>query len=84
VRSAKEPANEARANNTPVVLVTVGILKATYGDRSAWRDKEALERNIFDDGRGKALIVLLKAADGFYDPLRSYCESTLRMMRSAH
>ena len=51
--SAKELADEARANNTPVVLVTVGILKATYRDRSAWRDREALKRNIFDDGRAE-------------------------------
>jgi hypothetical protein len=49
--SAKELADEARSNNTPVVLVTLGIVKATYSDRSAWRDKEALKRNIFDDGR---------------------------------
>ncbi|HEX8894772.1 MAG TPA: hypothetical protein VF783_15695 [Terriglobales bacterium] len=51
--SAKELADEARANNTPVVLVTVGILKASYRDRSAWRDKEASKRNIFDDGRAE-------------------------------
>jgi hypothetical protein len=51
--SAKELADEARAKNTPVVLVTVGILKATYGDRSVWRDKEALKRNVFDDGRAE-------------------------------
>nr|UXE41681.1 hypothetical protein Hi04_10k_c5966_00014 [uncultured bacterium] len=49
--SAKKLADEARATNTPVVLVTLGILKATYSDRSAWKDKEALKRNIFDDGR---------------------------------
>jgi hypothetical protein len=51
--SAKTLADEARTNNTPVVLVTVGILKATYSDRSAWKDKEALKRNIFDDGRAE-------------------------------
>jgi len=51
--SAKELADEARANNAPVVLVTVGILKATYRDHTAWRDKEALKRNIFDDGRAE-------------------------------
>nr|UXE41680.1 hypothetical protein Hi04_10k_c5966_00013 [uncultured bacterium] len=51
--SAKALADQARANNTPVVLVTVGILKPTYSDRSAWKDKEALKRNISDDGRAQ-------------------------------
>jgi hypothetical protein len=51
--SAKELADEARANNTSVVLVTIGILKATYSDRSTWKDKQALKRNIFDGGRAE-------------------------------
>jgi hypothetical protein len=51
--SAKELAAEARANRTSVVVVTVGIVKAVYSDRSTWRDKEALKHNIFDDGRAE-------------------------------
>jgi hypothetical protein len=41
-------AAEARANKTPVVLVTIGIVKVTFADGSTWSDDEAVERNTFD------------------------------------
>jgi hypothetical protein len=47
---ALELAAQARANNTPVVLVTIGIVKATFADGSTWTDDEAVERNTFDNG----------------------------------
>jgi hypothetical protein len=46
---APELAAQARANNTPVVLVTIGIVKVTFADGSTWTDDEAVERNMFDN-----------------------------------
>ena len=46
--AAKDLAEQAQAANTPVVLVTVGIVKATFADGTTWTDDEALERNTFD------------------------------------
>jgi hypothetical protein len=41
-------AAETGANKTPVVLVTIGIVKVTFADGSTWSDDEAAERNTFD------------------------------------
>jgi hypothetical protein len=46
--SSLELSAEARANKTPVVLVTIGIVKVTFADGSTWSDDEAVERNTFD------------------------------------
>ena len=40
---------QARATNTPVVQVTIGIVQATFADGSTWTDNDALERNTFDN-----------------------------------
>jgi hypothetical protein len=49
--SAKqEVAARAEATHTPVVLVTVGILKATFTDGSTWLDDNAAESQMFDGG----------------------------------
>lgn len=46
--AAPELAAQARASNTPVVLVTIGIVKVTFADGSTWSDDEAVQRNTWD------------------------------------
>jgi len=46
--SSVELSAEAHANKTPVVLVTIGIVKVTFANGSTWSDDEAVERNTFD------------------------------------
>jgi hypothetical protein len=51
--ASEDLAAEARASNTPVVLVTVGLVKVTFADGSTWSDDEAVERHLFDNGRAE-------------------------------
>jgi len=46
--SADDLVAQARVTNTPVVLVTIGIVKVTFADGTTWTDKEAVEHNTFD------------------------------------
>lgn len=39
----------AFATKTPVLLVTVGIVKVTFADGSTWSDDEAQQRNTWDN-----------------------------------
>ena len=48
--SMVELSAEARANKTPVVLVTIGIVKVIFADGSTWTDDEAVRTNNFDGG----------------------------------
>jgi hypothetical protein len=49
--AAPELAAQARATNTQVVLVTIGIVRVNFADGSTWVDQEAIDRNTFDDNR---------------------------------
>jgi hypothetical protein len=49
--AAPELAEQARATNTQVVLVTIGIVRVTFADGSTWVDQEAVDRDTFDDNR---------------------------------
>jgi hypothetical protein len=51
--SSEDLAAEARATNTPVALVTIGIVTVTFADGSTWTDNEAVERHMFDKGRAE-------------------------------
>jgi hypothetical protein len=48
--SASDLAKEAFASRSPVVLITVGIVKVTFADGSTWADNEAIRTNNFDGG----------------------------------
>jgi hypothetical protein len=51
--ASEDLAAQARASNTPVVLVTIGIVTVTFADGSTWSDNEAVERHMFDNGRAE-------------------------------
>jgi hypothetical protein len=40
---------QAGATHTPVVLITIGIVRVTFTDGSTWVDQEAVDRHTFDD-----------------------------------
>jgi hypothetical protein len=48
--SATKLADQARAANTDVVVVTIGILKVRFADGSTWMDSEAAQNKMFDNG----------------------------------
>jgi hypothetical protein len=51
--TSKQLAEAADRNKTPVVLVTVGLLKVNFSDGSTWADDEAQQHNTFDNGRAE-------------------------------
>jgi hypothetical protein len=51
--SSKQLAEAADRSKTPVVLVTVGVLRVNFSDGSTWADDEALQHNTFDNGRAE-------------------------------
>ena len=51
--SSKNLAEQADAHKTPVVLVVVGIVMATYADGSTWVDDEAVNGENFDNGKAE-------------------------------
>ena len=51
--SSEDLAAQARVSNTPVALVTIGIVTVTFADGSTWSDNEAVQRHTFDNGRAE-------------------------------
>jgi hypothetical protein len=51
--TSKQLAETADRTKTPVVLVTVGLLKVNFSDGSTWSDDEALQHNTFDNSRAE-------------------------------
>jgi hypothetical protein len=51
--SSKQLAEAADRSKTPVVLVTVGVLRVNFSDGSTSADDEALQPNTFDNGRAE-------------------------------
>jgi hypothetical protein len=48
--TSNELAEQARNSHTPVVLVTIGLLKVNFSDGSSWTDDHAAQSNNFDNG----------------------------------
>ena len=44
-------ATQASGHHTPVVLVTIGLLKVNFADGATWSDDEAINSETLDHGR---------------------------------